>query len=313
MREEVNHLVLHWIDDQLAKQVKPTLTAILHKLGFQNVEDSLFEWAWIRPKLEPAHILTVWSEDIAIDEHGGWMTGFSLDPSLNPFYTPVQIDRERRRIKVLNALVQSGRDCKVILMINRRSREEESRGIAAEAESRVLDSENWYTDIEDGARVGTLRRGPRIVKKDASPSDLGTAEPQREADIGTHGQFRFPDQEMRDRVEHAAIEYAKAQYTLQGHVESVEALNLGYDLKVTDKATGEIILKVEVKGTAGEEECFFLTRNENREAVEDSDLWRLAVVTGALHSPNLQEYRLHEMENMFRKDPLVWYCFPKRR
>lgn len=312
MRHEINRVVLNRIDDQLSKQTKPTLTTLLHKLGVKNVEETLYEWAWHRPKYDPAHIVTVWAEDVDIDQNGGWVTEFSLDPSCDPYYNADQVERERRRIEILRKLVQTDSDCKVILMINRRSREEEARGKAAEAECRVLDDELWHTEIGDGARRGTLRRGQRLSSKCAPTPDANWDETGVEVEIGANGRLRFPDQEMRNRVEKAAIEHAKKGYALHGHVESVETENLGYDLAVMDKLSGDLILKVEVKGSAGEEEVFFLTRNENREAHADPDRWRLVVVTDALHSPNLQEYRVHEMERTFEKSPLVWHCFPKR-
>jgi hypothetical protein len=144
------------------------------------------------------------------------------------------------------------------------------------------------------------------IQPDASPEadgdDVGATD-----ETSTSGP-RFPDQAMRDLVERAAVEYAKQEYAPHGRVESVEDQNLGYDLAVIDNITSEIKYKVEVKGTAGDEEVFYLTRNELREAKADPQRWRLAVVVSALDNPDLRPYRVHEMERMFQMAPLVWHC-----
>jgi len=89
-------------------------------------------------------------------------------------------------------------------------------------------------------------------------------------------------------------------YSSEGFVKSVETENLGYDLSICDVSSEIIKLKVEVKGTSCEEEVFYLTRNEYREAYKDPKRWRLAIVVNALASPSLQEYRVDEMEKNSR-------------
>jgi len=309
MRHEIDPLLRDWLEEQASKQHRPTLTLLLQNLAVKIIDEktTLNAWAWRRAGYEPMHIVTVWAEEVHVHNQTRWEADISLDPSSDPNYNSDQKERERERIEILKELAATKRDCKVILMINQRSREELARGVSSKAQTRVLDDTLWHTEIPEGARRGILRRGPRSpIEPNISPGAK-----EKEADLKSASApngLRFPDQELRDRVERAAVDHVIKEFSLQGRVESVEAQNLGYDLAVFDDTTGELKYKIEVKGTAGEEEVFFLTRNEYREASEDPERWRLVVVVNALHAPDLQEYRVREMERMFEKTPLVWHC-----
>lgn len=314
MQNEVDPLLLPWLIEQNIRQKHPTLTALLERLGVKIVDEdkTLYAWGWRRPGHDPEHIVTVWAEGVHIDPLNGWETTISLDPSGNPKYNDAQRQRESDRIRILSELAKTGRECKVILMINRHSKEDDEKGVAAEAELRVLDSERWHVEIQDGPRKGKLRRSMKPAVNTGLEQDANEHEPSERENTSTDPNFRFPDQETRDRVEQAAIEHAKREYARYGYVKSVETENLGYDLAVIDQITGELKLKVEVKGTAGEDELFYLTRNEDREAKADPQRWRLAVVVDALHDPALQEYGFQDMEKRFTRTALVWHCEPKR-
>lgn len=314
MRNEVDPRLLHWLIEQNIKQKHPTLTALLGRLGVKIADENktLYAWGWRRPGYNPEHIVTVWAEGVHMTSLDGWETAISLEPSGNPKYNDEQRQRESDRIKILRELAETGRECKVILMINRYSREDDEKGVAAEAELRVLDDERWYVEMQNGSHHGKLRRGTKRSAKADLNLEANEKESSEGQDASADPNLRFPDQEMRDRVERAAIEHAKREYARYGLVKSVEAENLGYDLAVVDQVSGELRLKVEVKGTAGEEEHFYLTRNEHRAANADPERWRLAVVVDALHEPALQEYSFQGMEKMFTKTPLVWHCEPKR-
>ncbi len=313
MRHEIDPTLLAWLEEKRLKHGTSTLTTLLEKLGIGivNGKDTQYAWAWRRRAI-PKHVVTVWSEDVSIDQTGVWATEVSLAPSGSPTYTPDQVLRESERIAILEEIARDGENCKVILMINRRSREEEANGVAASADFRVIDTELWHIERSEDSGQLRLCRGTRPINEPevVLPSGQESANSDDEADADLR--LRFPDQEMRERVEKAAIKYAQQEYAAEGVVKSVESENLGYDLTVTNVCSGELISKVEVKGTSGSDENFYLTRNEFREASEDPQRWRLAVVVDALSTPTLQEYRFEEMIKVFQMSPLVWHCKPKR-
>lgn len=114
----------------------------------------------------------------------------------------------------------------------------------------------------------------------------------------------FGDPETRRRVERAAVGHVTNHFRAMGYrVESHEALNLGYDLLV--EGPTEVLL-VEVKGTSGPVERFFLSRNENRCAAKVN--WRLAMVTSALSTPKMRLMPLDELKQRFQFDELAWEC-----
>lgn len=310
MRDEIDTVLLAWLDEQRCKHGNHTLTELLDKLGIPmvNAKETLYAWGWRRHAV-PRHILTVWSEDITIDQNGVWETGAPLVPSGDSKFNSDQLERESDRIGMLDEIWRGGEECKVILLINERSREDVAKGMAASAEFRVIDTELWHIELCDISGVLKLRRGPRRVNK---PNTIATAEPNTDEQSDAGFRMRFPDQETRDRVERAAIEHAIRIYSSAGSVKSVESENLGYDLAVNDNSSGELKFKVEVKGTSGEEQAFYLTRNEYREGARDRHRWRLAIVVNALSVPELQEYRFDEMVKVFDLDPLVWHCSIKR-
>ena len=312
MRHEIDPTLFTWMDEQRLKQGQPTLTRLLEKLGIGLADEkaALYAWAWRRDG-EPRHVITVWAEEVQIDEKGNWETAISLLPSGTLTYNADQIQREAGRIAILKELVQSGHNCKAILMVNRRSKEDEARGKAAAAEFRVLDDELWHVEISEGLQQGKLRRGVRALT--GRPSELDQNSPAAKDEQAPDISLRFPDQEKKERVEKAAVAYAMQVYSSEGFVKSVETENLGYDLSICDASSEIIKLKVEVKGTSGDEEIFYLTRNEYREAYRDPRRWRLAIVVNAIDSPSLQEYRVEEMENKFAMSPLAWHCSPTRR
>jgi hypothetical protein len=303
MRHEIDPTLLFWLEDQRLLQRQPTLTALLNKLSVSIDGNALKAWGWRRVGV-PRHILTVWAEEVRVDSDGNWEVGVSLIASSNPHYDAGQKEREAERISILHELTGLDLDCKVILMVNRRSHEQEAMGRAASAEFRVLDEELWHVQNNLNSGLLVLRRGRNEIGRSNQPEV--NSEPSPGVTIN------FPDQEARKRVEVAAIAHAKRLYASFGRVESVESENLGYDLAIFDNASDELIFKIEVKGTSGEEEAFFLTRNELREADADRARWRLAIVVDALGLPALMEYSANDMEKRFEMDALAWHCTPKR-
>lgn len=92
----------------------------------------------------------------------------------------------------------------------------------------------------------------------------------------------FGTAEQNRKVEKAAIQHVRATYEAAGYaITSVEAARCGWDLTAVK---GNEELHVEVKGVAGSLVRFFLTANEHKTALADSD-WLLVVVTDALGDP----------------------------
>lgn len=108
----------------------------------------------------------------------------------------------------------------------------------------------------------------------------------------------------RKEVETKAVEYVTKYYQNQGYkVVSHEKHNCGYDLLATKKKS---IVEVEVKGTASRREQFFISRNE-RNRMNNSKVWKLAVITQALSKkPKLEIYSQKEVEQKFSLEALVY-------
>lgn len=126
---------------------------------------------------------------------------------------------------------------------------------------------------------------------------------------------------LKRKVERAAIAAVKADYgNTYRFKDRQQQRGFGYDLEFTDRSTGEIWC-VEVKGTAGAREAFFITRSErnadDRMRGEDGKQglrkWRLALVTNALEPSRRQIEYLDaaEMEARFEFQCLQWQAVPK--
>jgi hypothetical protein len=89
--------------------------------------------------------------------------------------------------------------------------------------------------------------------------------------------FCPPPTEVKKEIEDKAVKRAIAYYGKEYNIESVERENLGWDLTVTHKKTGEE-LYVEVKGTSRPYYHFFLSRNEYNKRKEYRKKWVLFLV-----------------------------------
>ena len=118
----------------------------------------------------------------------------------------------------------------------------------------------------------------------------------------------FPDSVTRKKIELAAIEFVAAHYEKNGFkITDHQKENCGYDLLVE---SADEILKIEVKGTSGNDNRFFISRNERYRSADP--LWRLAIVTSALTNPTLKIFNSNEMERAFNFDSLCWECTVKQ-
>jgi len=118
----------------------------------------------------------------------------------------------------------------------------------------------------------------------------------------------FGSPEHRNAVEKAAEKAVIAHYKRGGYAcEDMTKKNKGYDFKFTK---GSEILCVEVKGTSGEAERFYLTRREYNFRMNPR--WRLAIVTKA-RSPErkMTIYGLSAFERRFELECLSYEGTPR--
>lgn len=102
------------------------------------------------------------------------------------------------------------------------------------------------------------------------------------------GGGRQPDPLLRQKVEKAAIEKTTTHYGGIGYqVDSVEKDNVGWDLEAV---SGQIMLRLEVKGLSGTELCVELTPNEYSKMRAYRKSYRICVVTSALSNPRLDVF-----------------------
>lgn len=106
--------------------------------------------------------------------------------------------------------------------------------------------------------------------------DLQTVQKRRTAKRG--------DADYNKRIELAAIDYMTTYYEKHGYVvESKEKDNVGWDLEARKDHR---LLRIEVKGKAGQDIDVLLSQNEYAKMQQHKDKgYRLAVVTDALHDP----------------------------
>lgn len=132
----------------------------------------------------------------------------------------------------------------------------------------------------------------------------------------------FPvDPKLRKQIENAAVEAVKADYRKGFHFEDKQALlGTGYDLKFTDRKSGEMWC-IEVKGTAGARDAFFITRTERKvgrdfladERAGGLGKWRLALVTCALDPErrNIEYLDAEALDDRFDFECLQWQAVSK--
>lgn len=147
---------------------------------------------------------------------------------------------------------------------------------------------------------------------------------QAAADSGSVGSAAAAiDPILKRKVERAAIAAVKADYgKAYRFKDRQQQRGFGYDLEFTDRSTGEVWC-VEVKGTAGAREAFFVTRSERdadrRMKGEDGEeglrRWQLALVTNALDPARrrIEYFDAAQMESRFEFQCLQWQAIPKDR
>lgn len=129
---------------------------------------------------------------------------------------------------------------------------------------------------------------------------------ENELPIGNSG---FGSHEHRKKVEIAAINYVCKHFKKREfEVVSRERENLGWDLDVSKD--GKIKYRLEVKGTSGSSQQFFLTANEKHS--QSVEKWRLAIVVNALSkNPTVEIYTPKKLDRHFDFEPLAYHATPK--
>lgn len=118
----------------------------------------------------------------------------------------------------------------------------------------------------------------------------------------------FGTPEHRRKVERAAERFVISHYETCGYsCEDMTKKPVGYDFRFTK---GREVLCVEVKGTSGNAERFFITRRERINSNRPG--WRFAMVTSALSStPALKQYTLLAFERRFDLECLAYEGTPR--
>jgi len=138
---------------------------------------------------------------------------------------------------------------------------------------------------------------------------VATANPRSEDWNDEDDPYRsFGTPEHRRKVEKAAERVVIDHYKRRGYsCENMTKKPVGYDFRFTK---GGELLCVEVKGTSGSAERFFITRRERNNANRAG--WRLAIVTSALsRKPTLNHYTLDEFQRRFELECLTFEGTPR--
>lgn len=115
----------------------------------------------------------------------------------------------------------------------------------------------------------------------------------------------FGTPEQRKKVEEAAEKKVIAHFGKQGYdCVNMTKVVCGYDFKFIK---GRQELHVEVKGTSGAVERFYLTRNEFKNGLEINPRWLLAIVTDALtRNAKVSVMKPQEVKIRFDLEPLSY-------
>jgi hypothetical protein len=148
-------------------------------------------------------------------------------------------------------------------------------------------------DLHEWTRRAGLSEALRICKTCNPPKlrNAGTDAPRKGCLPTT------PNPEQNAEVEQAAMSHVTEHYQKAGYgVKDVSKVHtLGYDLECTRRKEK---LCVEVKGLSGDEEYFYITKNEV-EAAKSNPNFVLCVVTGARSGPRLREYAGRDLDTHF--------------
>ncbi|KYZ86287.1 hypothetical protein A3Q32_17775 [Alcanivorax sp. KX64203] len=118
----------------------------------------------------------------------------------------------------------------------------------------------------------------------------------------------FATQEHRKEVEDRSMALVREHYERKGFSVTDVSMyrGLGYDLEITRNRTKRLI---EVKGTAGDDEAFFITKSEHEASYNEK--WRLCIVTNVFDDPKLIERTGGEYRQLYKSTPIQFQCSRK--
>jgi hypothetical protein len=167
------------------------------------------------------------------------------------------------------------------------------------------------------SRIAALQPGPirtlypiaaddarRLLRAARSTYRVDIDDVARQAERSVSGSG-FGSAEENRKVEAAAMAYVHKHFLAHGcAVRDVSKTPCGYDLECR---RGRVNWHVEVKGTRGAEQKFILTRNEERTWRRDRH-FRLVLVTNALSSPKLFQFRGPRALTRISLEPIAYVC-----
>ena len=316
MQSEVPQEVLSYIDKQRLGGNARTATDWLTRLGIADPTSVNSEYAWKRTG-EPSVVCTIWAEFIQVDQHGRWFVRERIEPDTKlggGERSANQKRRARNRIDLLRPTEGSSKAIVALLQINEKSIDELEQNENARTSVRVRDEEHWHVvGWDEAKKEAWLVRGapPWVPSLDEPAAEHSPVDDSLASPSENESNFGFPDYETRKKIEDAAVAYVRQHYQGLGYrVDSKETQNVGYDLEVADSSTGEIVGRVEVKGTSQQVPAFYITRNE-RSSAQVLDAWKLAIVTNAIDEPTMQILSADEMEAAFEFTEIAWRCLPR--
>jgi len=155
--------------------------------------------------------------------------------------------------------------------------------------------------IKGGKNDAKYKKLFQYLQREFKRLQLETSQtPPPRASLG----FSHDQKHIKD-VESAAIKFVQDHFLGKGYaVIDRQSDNVGYDLEATKKKER---IFIEVKGTSGETQYAFMTKNEVALTTgEKSDNWRLAMVTQALSKPKLELMTANEFKKNFNLEPITF-------
>jgi len=284
MDKEVAPQVLAVIDEMRLSGPRLTPVDIVARMGVLDAREKASEQAWLATGDNV--IATVWAERVEVGDGGHWFCLESLDAQRRAdggTRTPFQTQRIKDRLALLKKTFDAGQGFRAVLQTNRVPIAELETSRSAKVSTRVRDDDEWHVaEWAPQRQIAVLVRGPRGWTPGEAEIQAARARsglPEEKADPG----LAVTGPVSQEAVQAAAMDYVMRHFKGYGYkAEDVTARALGYDIEVSN-AKGATLLRVVVKGTAGEIASFRLTSGEEACSAREP-LWRLLVVSDAIGS-----------------------------
>lgn len=305
MEKEGDVSVLALINEKRLTGEKSTPVEIITKMGVFDAREKAAEDAWLATG--DKIIITLWAEFIHVGSGGHW---FYLEPLTSQHRigggerSAVQMRRAKNRLNLVKFSQEEdeGLGLRAVLQTNRVAIAGLETDKAAKVSVRVPDDVEWHiASWFPERKFAVLVRGPKGWEPTEEEIQAAL---QRGGVPGALVEDRSGSATPQD-VYGAAMEYLNKYFSGYGYrAETVSSENFGYDMEVSDKK-GKTLLKLAVKGVAGNVGGFQMTPIERAKAGEDEQ-WRLAVVTDTLNSAAQHKlYRQAELEKVPGLEPEI--------